>query len=139
MRLGRYKTGEWLPPNELILYDVDPYPAWMPSVHHVIGIRTHLIYAPIAGKDTTLMTFKVELDLPFFLWPFRFWLEELVKKMHAQQGTEDVDMIHYREKIFGRGYMGHYWADHHFCYHKDEFMKHFGPQTVAAGEPRAAR
>jgi hypothetical protein len=130
LKLGHDKTGEYVPPAEFLIYDVVPAPRWFPSVHHVMDIKTRLRFTPAAG-DKTLMTFDVELDLPFFLWPLRGFLQGLVEKLHAQQVAEDMEMIAYREKLVGReNLLAVYLKDHHFCYHKDEFLKHFGRKVA---------
>jgi hypothetical protein len=127
LKLGHYKTGEYVPPAEFLIYDVKPSPAWFPSVHHLMDIKTRLRYTAPEGRDATLMTWDVELDLPWFVWPLRSWLQGLVEKLHAQQVDEDVVMIKRREKLVGRAnLLKVYLADHHFCYHKDDFIKHFG-------------
>ena len=132
LKLGHDKTGEYVPPAEFLIYDVVPAPRWFPSVHHVMDIKTRLRYTPVAGRDATLMTFDVELDLPFFLWPLRGFLQRLVERLHAQQIVEDMDMIKRREKLVGReNLLAVYLKDHHFCYHKDEFLKHFGRKKAA--------
>jgi hypothetical protein len=129
LTLGHYKTGQWVPPAEFLVYDVKPYPSWFPSPHHFMGLATRLRYTPSGNGDRTMMTFDVDLDLPFFLWPFRFVLQRLIEKMHAQQNDEDMAMIRRREKLYGRGNISSYLAKHHFCYHKDEFTRLFGPQA----------
>lgn len=126
LRLGHYKTNEYVPPGEFLIYDVKPAPFWFPSLHHVMEIKTRIRYDPIKERDSSLMTFETELDLPFWLWPLRGVLQRLVEKLHAQQVLEDMVMIKRREGLFGRGNMTAYLAEHHFCYHKDEFLKHFG-------------
>lgn len=127
IKLGHDKTGEYLPPAEFRIYDVVPAPRWIPSVHHLVDIKTRLRYAAAAERDATAMTFDVELDLPFFLWPLRGFLQRLIERMHAQQNAEDMGMIKRREKLVGReNLLAAYLRPHHFSYHKDEFLKRFG-------------
>jgi len=127
LKLGHAKTGEYVPPAEFLIYDVKPVPRWFPSIHHVVDMKTRLRYAAVPERDSTLMRFDVELDIPFWLWPMRRFLQRLIEKLHAQQVLEDMVMIKRREKLVGRkNLLAVYLKDHHFCYHKDEFLKHFG-------------
>lgn len=127
LKLGHDKTGEYLPPAEFRIYDVVPAPRWFPSVHHVVDVATRLRYAAVPERDATLMTFEVELGLPIWLWPLRGLLQRLIERMHAAQNAEDLAMIKRRERLIGRkNLLSAYLRDHHFCYHKDEFVRHFG-------------
>lgn len=127
IKLGHDKTGEYLPPAEFRIYDVVPAPRWIPSVHHLIDIKTRLRYAAVPERDATAMTFDVALDMPFWLLPLRGLLQRLIERMHAQQNAEDLAMIKRREKLVGReNLLAVYLRPHHFCYHKDEFVKRFG-------------
>ena len=131
LKLGHDKTGEYVPPAEFLIYDVVPAPKWFPSVHHVLDIRTRLRYTPVPERDSTMMTFDVELGLPFWLWPLRGLLQRLIERLHAQQNAEDLAMIKRRERLVGReNLLAVYLKDHHFCYHKDEFLKHFGRKAA---------
>lgn len=128
LKLGHDKTGEYLPPSEFRIYGVTPAPRWFPSVHHFVDITTRLRYAAVPERDATMMTFDVELGLPFWLWPARGLLQRLIETLHAAQNAEDLAMIRRRERLVGReNLLAAYLRDHHFCYHKDEFLKHFGP------------
>jgi len=132
LKLGHVKTGEYVPPGEFLIYDVKPSPAWFPSIHHVLDIKTRLRYVALPERDATKMIFDVELDMPFWLWPLRGTFQRLVEKLHAQQVAEDMAMISRRERLYGReNLLAVYLKDHHFCYHKDEFMKHFGRPATA--------
>ena len=130
LKLGHDKTGEYFPPAEFRIYDVIPSPRWFPSVHHLIDITTRLRYAAVPERDATMMTFDVVLDMPFWLWPLRGFLQRLIERMHSAQNAEDLAMIKRREKSVGReNLLNVYLRDHHFCYHKDAFVKHFGKDT----------
>jgi hypothetical protein len=126
LELGHFKTGTYIPPSEFHIEDVRPSPWWIPSIHHVVGIETHLKYWPIPERDSTGFSFDVELDLPFWLYPFRKRLEALISRLHDQQVEEDIAMIKRRERLFGRGNISIYLADHQFLYHKKEFLEHYG-------------
>lgn len=121
--IDHYKTGEFVPPAEFLLYDVKPALSWLPSP---VALKTRVRYDPVPERDACTMTFEVELDLAWFLWPLRFRFQTAIEAMHAQQNAEDMAMIKRREKLFGRGNIAHYLADGHFCYHKDEFVKLYG-------------
>lgn len=127
LKLGHDKTGEYFPPSEFRIYDVKPAPWWFPSIHHFVDVKTRLRLTAVPERDATLMTFDVDLDMAFFIWPLRGFMQRLIEKLHAQQNAEDMAMIKRREKLVGRAHLlAVYLKDHHFCYHKDEFLKHFG-------------
>lgn len=133
LKLGHEKTGEYVPPAEFLIYDVLPSPRWLPSIHHLVGIRTRLRYEAVSGRDATRMTFDVDLDMPFWLAPARRFLQGLIERLHAAQNAEDMAMIKRRERLFGReNLLAAYLRPGHFCYHKDEFLRRFG---AARAEP----
>lgn len=126
LTLGHYKTGTYVPPSEFHLEDVRPSPWWFPSIHHLVGIETHLAYSPVPGRDATAFRFDVELTMPFWLYPLRGFLETLIGRLHDRQIDEDLAMIKRRERLFGRGNIAAYLADRQFLYHKETFLKHYG-------------
>jgi hypothetical protein len=128
LRLGHEKTGEYVPPAEFLIYDVVPSPRWIPSVHHLVDIRTRLRYEAVPERDATRMIFDVDLGLPFWLWPLRGFLQRLIERLHAAQNAEDLAMIKRRESLVGRAnLLAAYLRPGHFCYHKDEFVRRFAP------------
>jgi hypothetical protein len=131
LKLGHIKHGTYVPPAEFLIDHVTPSPWWLPSVHHFMGIRTRLRYFDNKPRDSTGFVFDVELELPFWLWPLRRFMQQLVERMHDVQNMEDMVLIKRRERLFGRGDATDYLADHHFMYHKDDYLKHFGPTRGA--------
>ena len=138
LTFGHVKTGEYVPPAEFLIYDVVPSPWWRPSIHHVLGIRTRLRYTENAERKSTLMRFDVELDMPFWLYPFRKYLQKVVEELHQRQNDEDMAMIKRRARLYGRENNAVYLAEHHFCYHKDAYIKHFGKPVSAETAVREA-
>ena len=131
LKLGHLKDGTFIPPFEFHLENVRPEPYWIPSIHHFVGITTHLTYFDLKERDATGFRFDVTLDLPFWLYPVRTILQRLIEKMHDQQNFEDMAMIKRRERLFGRGNTAAYVAEHQFLYHKDAYLKHFSPKNLS--------
>jgi hypothetical protein len=101
--------------------------------------RTDLRYYPNADDTATVSHLDVELDLPFFLWPFRHMIERKMCALKREKDQEDMEMVERRAKVFGRGNIKAYLADHQFMLHKDEFVKHFGNESAASlGSPPSA-
>lgn len=46
--------------------------------------------------------------------------------LKKEKDLEDMDMILRRERLFGRGNIRGYLADHQFMLHKEDFVEHFG-------------
>ena len=42
LRIGQICMTEYVPPAEFLNYDIEPYPRWLPSAHHVMKARTRL-------------------------------------------------------------------------------------------------
>lgn len=134
LRLGHTKRGEYIPPAEFKVTEVKPYPFWIPSIHHFVGIYTHIKYTAHPERNTTVMTFYVELDLPFWMWPLRKRMQTLIERMHERQNIEDMVCIKRRAKLFGRENYSAYLADHQFLYHKDDYVAHFGQKSAMTNE-----
>lgn len=125
-RVGQVYTCEYQPPARFLNYDLRPSPPWWPSIHHVMKTRTDLRYYPNEAGTATVSHLDVELDLPFFLWPLRRVIERKMCALKREKDDEDIAMIERRAKIFGRGNIKSYLADHQFMLHKDDFVEHFG-------------
>src|SRR5437763_1237886 len=80
-----------------------PWPRWVPSNHHEMKTRTELRYYPKADDTATVSHLEVELDLPFWLWPFRYVIERKMSALKREKDDEDMEMIERRAKIYGRG------------------------------------
>jgi hypothetical protein len=122
-------TAEYQPPARFLQYDVRPSPSWLPSIHHLIRTRTDLRYYPTPDGDKTISHLDVEIDMPFWLWPARHLLEQTLSGLKRDKDQEDIAMIQRRAKLFGRGNIKSYLADHQFLFHKDAFVEHFGDRA----------
>jgi len=129
LRVGQTYTAEHVPPAQFKNYDIRPEPAWMPSVHHLCSIRTHLTYRATA-RDTTFSDLAVEIDMPFWLWPFRGLMRESMERIKREKDREDVDMIEVRAKRYGRENNDCYLRPEQFMLFKDDYVAHFGPGSV---------
>lgn len=135
VRVGQRCTTEYAPPARFLNYDISGLPAWLPSVHHVMKTRTELFYYPTARGDKTVSHLVVDLELPA---PFKAALPKIEAQMIAlkkEKDLEDMEMIFRRERLFGRGNIRGYLADHQFMLHKEDFVTHFGSPEA---ERRAA-
>jgi hypothetical protein len=129
LRIGQTCMTEYVPPAEFLNYDIEPYPRWMPSVHHVMKATTRLVYTEIPERNSTWSMLEIELDLPFWLWPFRRWIERAMTRLKIEKDEQDIDMIKRRAALFGRENNSIYLADHQFILHKDDYLRHFGPSS----------
>jgi hypothetical protein len=126
-------TNEYRPPGEFLNYDHQPYPRWFPSVYHVLQVTTHLKYTPIADGVRTLSTLDVEVDMPFWLWPFRKLLQRAIERIKIEKDEEDIAMIRRRSQIFGRRNNSMYIREDQFLLHKDDYVRCFGKDSVVLG------
>jgi hypothetical protein len=126
---GQVYTAEYVPPARFIQDDISPSPRWRPSVHHFIRTRTDLRYYPNATGTATVSHLEVQLQLPFWLWPFRHLLERKLSGLKREKDQEDMEMLQRRARIFGRGNIRSYLADHQFMFHKDDFVACFGDEA----------
>lgn len=125
-KFGNTCTTEYRPPNEFLNYDLKPFPAWVPSIHHLIKTRTHLKYNPSEKTDRTVSHLRVDIDMPWFLWPLRHFLQKKLTELKVQKDQEDVDMIHRYREVYGAGNLTPYLRKTQFMLHKDKFAAHFG-------------
>jgi len=135
-RVAQIYWCEYKPPATFLNYEMKSDPWWMPGVHHIMKTRTRLEYTPVADGQRTKSELTVELDMPIWLYPARHLIEKKLCQLKREKDDEDMEMIKRREKIFGRGNIKSYLADHQFMLYKDQFVKHFGP--AAEGKPIAA-
>lgn len=135
-RIGQLCTTEYAPPARFLNYDVSGAPAWLPSVHHLIQTRTALYYYPDATGQKTISHLIVDLEHPALLAPLIPRLEARMRALKKEKDLEDMEMIFRRERLFGRGNIKGYLADHQFMLHKADFVAHFGsPEAeVRAGQ-----
>lgn len=132
LRMNQVFTLEYFPPGHFRSYDLVPVPWWIPSIHHFVHSVVDVYYTPHPTRDTTMMKFEVAMDIPFWLWPLRGVLRRMMEVMHFVKDQEDLDAIKAREKIYGRGNISYYLAEHQLMLNKDEYIKHFGPNKVKA-------
>lgn len=116
---------EYIPPGHFRTYDIKPSPWWIPSIHHFVKTVVDVRYTPHPERNTTLMQFDVEMDIPFWLYPFRHLLRRILEKIHHLKDKEDLDMIRRRAKLFGRENNSAYLVSHQLLLHKDDYVKHF--------------
>jgi hypothetical protein len=129
LRIGQTCMTEYIPPGELLNYDIRPHPWWLPSIHHVMRTTTRLLYTEIPERNSTLSTLEMELDMPFWLYPFRHWIRKAIERLKIEKDQQDIDMIERRARLFGRENNSIYLADHQFILHKEDYLRHFGPSS----------
>ena len=91
--------------------------------------RTRVLYTEIPERNSTWSRLEIDLDLPFWLWPFRRFIERAITRLKVEKDEQDIDMIRRRAALFGRENNSIYLADHQFILHKDQYVKHFGPNS----------
>ena len=136
--VGQINVNEYRPPGEFLNYDHKPYPWWFPSLYHVVQITTHLKYTAIADGEKTLSTLDVELDLPFWLWPLRKFLQRAIERIKIEKDDEDIAMVIRRAKLFGRRNNSMYLREDQFLLHKDDYVRWFGKDSVFHEDAGAA-
>lgn len=134
IKFGNSCITEYVPPARFLNYDLKPVPVWMPSIHHFVKTRTDICYYPSADQRWTVSHLKVDLELPWFLWPVRKVIQAYLTRLKIEKDQDDIDMIARQQRIFGRGNLGHYLRKDMFMLHKDAFVEAFGDKSsVAAG------
>jgi len=126
-RVGQTYTNEYFPPARFRNYDVRSSNKLIPNIHTLINVVTDLRYEPTKDGRRTKSILNVDLDIPFWLWPTRKYIENKIKTIKWEKDLEDMDMIKRREALFGFGNYQSYLAAHQFMIHKDSFVEHFGP------------
>ncbi len=132
VKVSQYCWTEYDPPARFMNYEITSSPWWFPTIHHVMKTRTELRYYPTTDGKRTVSHLRVELDMPAVLWPFRHLIQEKMSVLKKEKDMEDVVMVLRRDKLFGRGNIRGYLADHQFMLHKDDFVKHFGGEALAS-------
>jgi hypothetical protein len=125
-RVGQIYTCEYIPPARFINYGIKPFPFYWPSVHHILTTKTDLRYYPTEDGERTVSHLDVEIDMPIWLWPIRHVIEQKLTALKKEKDQEDMEMVERRAKLFGRGNIRGYLADHQFMLHKEDFVEHFG-------------
>jgi hypothetical protein len=134
IKFGNSCITEYQPPARFLNYGLKPVPRWMPSIHHLVHTFTDLRYYPTEDQQRTVSHLRIELELPWFMWPFRKLIEEKLKRLKIEKDQEDVEMIARHQQVFGRGNLNSYFRKDVFMLHKDEFVKAFGNKVTAVGK-----
>ncbi len=137
LKVSQYCWTEYDPPARFLNYEVTSSPWWFPTIHHVMKTRTELRYYPTDDGERTVSDLTVDLEMPAVLWPMRHIIQDKMCQLKKEKDQEDMDMLRRRDKIFGRGNIRGYLADHQFMLHKDDFVKHFGSE-IHRGSPKSA-
>lgn len=135
LRIGQSYTCRYLPPATFINMDLKPFPFWLPSVHHFIKTKTTLRYYENPSSKTTLSELTVELDLPFWLYPLRKKIQQVIEKIKILKDLEDVALVDRRAKLFGRNNNSVYLKKHQFMLHKKEYEEFFAENCRYLGNP----
>ena len=130
LRIGQTCMTEYIPPATFLNYDIRPHPWWLPSIHHLLRAKTRLVYTAIPERNSTWSMLEVEIEMPFWLWPFRHWIRKAIERLKIEKDEQDIDMINRRAKLFGRENNAIYLADHQFLLHKEDYLRHFGPNST---------
>ncbi|MSR76838.1 MAG: hypothetical protein EXS63_01210 [Candidatus Omnitrophica bacterium] len=123
---GQTYICEYRAPATFINHHLRPHPEWLPSIHHVIKTKTMLRYYENPDSKTTLSELSVQLDIPFWLYPFRKIIEGVFRRIKILKDLEDVALVDRRAKLFGRFHNAVYLKKSQFLLHKDDYVKHFG-------------
>jgi len=59
----------------------------------------------------------------------RGWIQKAITRLKIEKDEQDIDMIRRRAALFGRENNSIYLTDHPFLLHKDDYLKHFGPNS----------
>ena len=134
VKVGQSFTSRFIPPGTFVQSSIQPFPRWMPSVHHLIKTVTTMRYFETPGARTTLSELTVDLDLPFYIYPFREKLRRAIEKIKIVKDLEDVAMIDRRAKLYGRDNNTPYINKHQFMLHKSKYLQCFGMDSEFYGE-----
>jgi hypothetical protein len=135
--VGQIVTARYVPPGTFAQFDIQPFPRWWPSIHHLICTQTTLRYFETPERKTTLSELTVEIDLPFWLYPFRKVLQQAIERVKILKDLEDVAMIERRAKLFGRMNNDPYLREGQILLHKKEYLKYFGRDSQFYGDTPA--
>ena len=129
LKVGHTGKSRYVPPATFINEEVKLYsPSIKIGIQNLIKIKTTLNYYETKRK-TSLSELIVDLDIPFFLYPFRGLLRKSIEKLKIMKDLEDVEMIERRAKLLGRNYNSDYLRNGVFILHKDKYTKFFGKDS----------
>ena len=143
-------TTEYISPSTLKQYDVKIKGFGYSILANLLNVRTTLKYYynnrscrlfNIKNKQFEFLTpdnktliseILYEIDLPFYLYPFKFFLKKNLEKMKINKDIEDLDFIERRIKLFGNdnvnaksGYWAPYFRKNYFILFKEQFINNF--------------
>ena len=150
-------TTEYIGTSELIQYDISIKGIGPAILANFLNVKTRLRYfqnnrdcevedinndfkiIKIKGDNNIVLSeIKYDLDIPFFIYPFRNILKNRLINMKRVKDLEDYYMIKKRIKLFGSDYPVErstpYWApyfkDSYFLLFKDKFINNFFKAVV---------
>jgi len=134
LAFGQVYKCRYVAPATFVNYDIEPSPRWLPSVHHLVKVRTTLRYYE-TDRRTTLSRLSVELDMPRWLAPLKETICRTIERVKILKDLEDVAVIDRRARLFGRLDNSPFLNKRQFLLHKDEYLRHFGPGSEFYGDP----
>ena len=135
LNVGQSYTCKYIAPATFINCELTPFPKWFPSIHHLVKTRTTLRYFENPERRTTLSELEVEMEMPFWLYPFRHFISATIEKMKILKDLEDVALFDRRARLFGRDSNEVYLKRHQFMLHKEDYLKWFGENSRLLGNP----
>lgn len=124
-RIGHTLTTRYLPPATFINEKIMAFPQWLPSIHHFVKVESRSDFYHWDDK-TTLSIFTVDMNLPWYIYPFRNILKYLILRFKILIDLEDVAMLARKTHVFGSQSVFHLLHKDQFILFKDEFSKNFG-------------
>ncbi|HEV2764339.1 MAG TPA: hypothetical protein VGV38_15270 [Pyrinomonadaceae bacterium] len=134
LAFGQVYKSRYVAPATFVNYDVEPSPRWLPSVHHLVKVRTTLRYYE-TDRRTTLSRLTVELQMPGWLAPLKGFICRTIERVKILKDLEDAAVIDRRARLFGRLDNSAFLKRRQFLLHKDEYLRHFGPGSEFRGDP----
>jgi len=124
-KIGHTLTTKYIPPATFVNEKIQAFPIWLPSIHHIIKVesRSDFYYW---DEKTTLSLFTVDIDMPWYVYPFRKILKYLILRFKILIDLEDVAMLARKTYLFGSKSVFHLLHKDQFILFKDEFVKSFG-------------
>lgn len=147
-------TTEYISPSTLKQYDVEIKGFGFAILANLFDVKTTLKYyynnknckllniesnkfQPLNCEDKVLISeILYEINLPFYMYPFRTLLKQRLKKMKINKDIEDLNFIKRRIKLFGDDMVNsksNYWAPYfrknYFLLFKEQFINNFFTET----------
>ena len=122
-------TVEYTPPATLTQYDSVIKGKGVSALANLLKVKTTLRYY-LDDNDKTISDLKYEINMPFWMYPFRGWIRKRLEKMKLEKDNQDIEMIQHREKLFGKDHVKGYLAPHQLILFKELFIKTFFKDTI---------